>query len=197
MIHMNAIDTIKENIKHDPENLRYTQQDYNPIFMAHPDARILLVGQAPGLKTQLKNDVFRDRSGDRLRAWLGVDEDTFYNSHLFAVLPMDFYFPGSKKTGDLPPRKGFAQKWHPQLLACMPHIQLIILIGQYAQKYYLKDTIKPTLTQTVRAYQSYTPKYFPIVHPSPLNQRWLSKNPFFEHDVIPLLQEMVSKIINA
>ncbi|AMC94558.1 uracil-DNA glycosylase [Erysipelothrix larvae] len=194
---MNAIDAIKENIKHDPENLRYTQQDYNPIFMAHPDARILLVGQAPGLKTQLKNDVFRDRSGDRLRAWLGVDEDTFYNSHLFAVLPMDFYFPGSKKTGDLPPRKGFAQKWHPQLLACMPYIQLIILIGQYAQKYYLKDTIKPTLTQTVRAYQSYTPKYFPIVHPSPLNQRWLSKNPFFEHDVIPLLQEMVSKIINA
>ena len=135
---MSQIERIKQAIMADPQNATYTKRGIEPLFAAPKTARINIIGQAPGLKTQEAGLYWKDKSGDRLRDWLGVDEDTFYNSGYFAVLPMDFYFPGHGKSGDLPPRTGFAEKWHPQLLQELPDIQLTLLIGQYAQAYYIK-----------------------------------------------------------
>lgn len=193
---MTKIDTIRQAIIDDPENRIFKEQSYVPIFLADPRTRILIIGQAPGLKTQEKGAVFMDQSGDRLREWLGVSYEEFYNSGYFAVLPMDFFFPGKGKTGDLPPRKTFAAKWHPALIETMPDIKLTILIGSYACDYYLKDRAKKNLTETIKAYQEYLPKYFPMVHPSPLNRRWLAKNPYFEKDIIPVLKDKVRDILS-
>ena len=121
----------------DPQNETYTQAGIEPLYYANPQAKLLIIGQAPGKKAQDSRIVWNDPSGDRLCSWLAVDRQTFYESGQVAVLPMDFYFPGSGKSGDLPPRKGFAQKWHPRLLAAMPNIQLTILVGAYATKHYL------------------------------------------------------------
>ena len=136
-------------------------------------------------------------SGNRFRAWLGIDEETFYHPQNIAVLPMDFYFPGKGKSGDLPPRKHFADKWHPQLLREMKHIQLTLLIGSYAQKHYLKDTMKSNVTETVKSFREYLPEYFPLVHPSPLNRRWEVKNPWFEKEALPVLKSKVSEILKG
>ena len=193
---MQTIEDITKAIIADPQNKAFTEQGINPLFAAPKNARINIVGQAPGLKTQQAGLYWKDKSGDRLREWLGVDEETFYQSGYFAVLPMDFYFPGHGKSGDLPPRKGFADKWHQPILELLPDIELIILIGQYAQKYYLhqKGTVK--LTETVQHYQDYLPDFFPLVHPSPRNQIWMAKNPWFEAEVVPELQALVQKIIH-
>ena len=180
----------------DPNNLEFTKKGWNTIFMANPQAKLLIIGQAPGLKTQEKSQSFKDKSGDKLRQWLGVTDDTFYNSGKIAVLPLDFYFPGKGKTGDLPPRKDFAPKWHPMLIEKMPQVELILLIGAYAQKFYLKDRIKRNLTETVKAYQEYLPEYFPLVHPSPLNIRWFKKNPEFEEIIVPQLQAIIKAILD-
>ena len=117
---MSQIERIKQAIIEDPQNASYTEQGIEPLFAAPKTARINIIGQAPGLKTQEAGLYWKDKSGDRLREWLGVDEDTFYNSGYFAVMPMDFYFPGHGKSGDLPPRPGFAEKWHPKLLKELP-----------------------------------------------------------------------------
>ena len=193
---MRTIEDITKAIIADPQNKAFTEQGINPLFAAPKNARINIVGQAPGLKTQQAGLYWKDKSGDRLREWLGVDEETFYQSGYFAVLPMDFYFPGHGKSGDLPPRKGFAEKWHQPILELLPDIELTILIGQYAQKYYLhqKGTVK--LTETVQHYQDYLPDFFPLVHPSPRNQIWMAKNPWFEAEVVPELQALVQKIIH-
>ncbi len=187
---MKTIDDIRQEIMND--NIEFTQKGWVPIFKAYKEAKIVLIGQAPGIKTQLLKDVFRDPSGIRLRDYLGVDEAIFYDSHKIAVLPMDFYFPGKAKTGDNPPRKDFVKKWHPQLLEAMPNVELIILIGMYAIKYYLKDDMKKNLTETVKNYDAYLPQYFPIPHPSPLNQRWEAKNPWYKSEVVPKLKEAVA-----
>lgn len=190
---METIKQIRQEIM-DSETL-YTQDGWVPIFYAHPDARVVLIGQAPGIKTQLKEDVFRDQSGDRLRDWMGIDEEMFYDSNRVAVLPMDFYFPGKGKTGDLPPRKDFAKKWHQRLLDCMPKVECIVLIGTYAMKYYLKKDMKRNLTETVKVFDEYLPEYFPIVHPSPLNRRWEAKNPWFHEDVLPAFKKVMGDIL--
>lgn len=193
---MRTIEDITKAIIADPQNKAFTEQGINPLFAAPKNPRINIVGQAPGLKTQQAGLYWKDKSGDRLREWLGVDEETFYQSGYFAVLPMDFYFPGHGKSGDLPPRKGFADKWHQPILELLPDIELTILIGQYAQKYYLhqKGTVK--LTETVQHYQDYLPDFFPLVHPSPRNQIWMAKNPWFEAEVVPDLKALVQKIIH-
>ena len=187
---MKTIDDIRQEIMDD--NMEFTEKGWVPIFKAYKEAKIVLIGQAPGIKTQLLKDVFRDPSGIRLRDYLGVDEAIFYDSHKIAVLPMDFYFPGKAKTGDNPPRKDFAKKWHPQLFEAMPNVELIILIGMYAIKHYLKDDMKKNLTETVKNYDAYLPQYFPIPHPSPLNQRWEAKNPWYKSEVVPKLKEAVA-----
>lgn len=192
---METLEDIKKAIMVDPQNQVYTERGIEPLFAAPKSARINIVGQAPGIKAQETRLYWNDKSGDRLREWMGVDYDTFYHSGYFAAIPMDFYFPGHGKSGDLPPRKGFAEKWHQQILELLPDLELTILIGQYAQKYYLhqKGTVK--LTDTVKHYQDYLPEYFPLVHPSPRNQIWLVKNPWFAEQVIPDLRANVQQII--
>ncbi|NMB42548.1 MAG: uracil-DNA glycosylase family protein [Clostridiales bacterium] len=192
---MNTIDSIKKTIMEDPDNAIFTDKGWEPIFMASPESRILIIGQAPGIKTQEKGLPFMDRSGTRLRDWLGISEYTFYNSGKIAVLPLDFYFPGKGKSGDLPPRKDFPDKWHPAIIDLMPKIELTLLVGFYAQKYYLKDKMKGTLTDTVKTYKEYLPEYFPLVHPSPLNIRWFKNNPDFEENIVPELRSMVEDIL--
>ena len=193
---METLEDIKKAIMDDPQNQSYTKRGIEPLFAALKTARINIVGQAPGIKAQETRLYWNDKSGDRLREWMGVDYDTFYHSGYFAVIPMDFYFPGHGKSGDLPPRKGFAEKWHQPILELLPDLELTILIGQYAQKYYLhqKGTVK--LTDTVYHYQDYLPEFFPLVHPSPRNQIWMAKNPWFTETVIPDLKEYVQKIIS-
>ena len=192
---MDTLEGIARAISADPENKSFTEQGIAPLFAAPKTARINIVGQAPGIKAQEAKIYWKDKSGDRLRDWLGVTEDTFYHSGMFAVLPMDFYYPGKGKSGDLPPRKGFAEKWHPEILKLLPDIKLTILIGQYAQHYYLKQPRNAKVTQTVQDYQAYLPDFFPLVHPSPRNGIWLAKHPWFEEEVIPDLQTLVAQIL--
>ena len=182
-------------IMNDEDNSQYTKEGFIPLFSAPKDAKILIIGQAPGIKAMESRIFFNDKSGIKLRSWLGIDEKIFYDSGLIAVVPMDFYYPGKAKTGDKPPRKSFAPKWHEKVLELMPNIQLIILVGSYAQNYYLKEIKKSNLTETVYHYKEYLPTYFPIVHPSPLNFRWFNKNPWFEEDVLPVLKSTVKNIL--
>jgi uracil-DNA glycosylase len=126
---------------------------------------------------------------------MGVTREQFYGSKYLAQLPMDFYFPGKGKSGDLPPRRGFAEKWHPRLLAAMPHVETTILVGSYSQAYYLGGRRKGTLTETVMHFQEYLPKYLPLVHPSPRNTAWLMRNPWFERDVLPVLQDLTARLL--
>ena len=189
------LNEITSSIIADPQNKDFTQRGIFPLFSAPKTARINIVGQAPGLKAEQTRLYWNDKSGDRLRDWLGVDYDYFYNSGIFAVLPMDFYYPGKGKSGDLPPRSGFAEKWHPQILENLPNIQLTLLIGQYAQKFYHSDN-KNNVTETVKNYQKFLPHFIPLVHPSPRNQFWIERNPWFGEKVIPDLQKLVKRIIN-
>ena len=192
---MPSLIQIKNAIMRDAQNQSFTERGIEPLFAAPTGARINIVGQAPGVKAEQTRLYWNDKSGDRLREWLGVDRETFYHSGLFAVIPMDFYYPGKGKSGDLPPRKGFAEKWHPQILADLPNIELTILIGQYAQKYYLPQN-KRNVTETVKNYREFLPHFLPLVHPSPRNQLWLAKNPWFAQEVIPELQQRVKRILS-
>lgn len=194
---MTSLKEITKAIMADSQNKVFTEKNIEPLFAAPKTARINIVGQAPGIKAQESRLYWNDKSGDRLREWMGVDYDTFYHSGYFAVIPMDFYYPGKGKSGDLPPRKGFAQKWHQPILDLLPDIQLTILIGNYAQKYYLHQKSSVKLTDTVEHYKKYLPDYFPLVHPSPRNQIWMSKHPWFEAQVVPDLKKIIQQIIQS
>jgi uracil-DNA glycosylase len=194
---MMIFEKIKQEIMADPMNEPYTKKGTPPLFKASTEARIVLVGQAPGRKAEATRLVWNDLSGDRLREWMGVSREDFYKSNRIAHLPMDFYYPGKAKSGDAPPRKGFAEKWHPPLLAEMPNVEVIILIGSYAQKYYLNKRCEKNLTETVRNFQKYLPEYFPLVHPSPLNLGWMKRNTWFENDVLTVLREIVARSLSA
>lgn len=192
---MNNLERIRNEIMLHESNQTFLERDYQPLFSASPTARIVIIGQAPGIQAQTNERVWSDASGARLMRWLGVSEAVFRDEALIAHLPMDFYYPGKGKTGDSPPRKDFAGLWHPKLLEHMPNIQLTILIGNYSQKYYLKGTKKSTLTETVQNYDVYLPYYFPLVHPSPLNFRWFKRNAWFEEEVIPVLRHRVWEVL--
>jgi uracil-DNA glycosylase len=187
---------IKKEIMSDPMNESYTSKGIPPLFIASKDARIVIVGQAPGRKAEESQLFWNDLSGNRLRNWMGVTREEFYNDDCIAHLPMDFYYPGKAIQGDLPPRKGFAEKWHPILLNEMTNIETILLIGSYAQKYYLDKRRKKSLTETVRSFKEYLPKYFPLVHPSPLNIGWFKRNLWFELEVVPVLKDIVRKCLD-
>ena len=167
-----------------------------PIFRIHPEARIALISQAPGRLAHLSGVAWDDPSGRRLRDWLGVGEEAFYDSAHFAVLPAGLCYPGKGKGGDLPPRPECAPVWQAPLLAMMPKIQLKILIGAYSQAWYLGDRKQRTLTETVRHYTDYLPEYFPLPHPSPRNRLFLGRNPWIEAEVIPNLRAAVAGIIS-
>ncbi len=167
----------------------------NPILQASIRSRILIVGQAPGRITHAKGRPFDDVSGDRLRAWLGVDRDIFYDPEYFAVIPMGFCFPGTGKGGDLPPRSECANTWRQSLLDGMPHIQLTLLLGQYASRWHLGDQNGASLAQTVAGWKNFWPALMPLPHPSPRNTRWLKNNPQVENAMLPLLQQRVRGIL--
>ena len=187
-------DKIIKKLKEDSRNKSYTERGIPPIFQVSPKAQILIIGQAPGKKVEESLIPFNDKSGEKLVQWMGIDRDTFYSEKI-AILPMDFYYPGKGKTGDLPPRSFIAKEYHKDILDLMPDIKLTILIGSYSMKYYLGKGMKENLTETVISYKEYLPKYFPIVHPSPLNFRWQKANPWFEGEVVPVLRDKVHKIL--
>ena len=192
---MDSFEQLKKEIMADSDNKKYTEEGIEPLFSTPNTAKILIVGQAPGIKAQESKIFFNDKSGVKLREWMGIDDEVFYKSGLIGVVPMDFYYPGKGKSGDLPPRKNFATKWHSKVLELMPNLELIILVGKYAQDDYLGHDKKQNLTETVFNYKQYLPRYFPIVHPSPLNFRWHNKNPGFIKEVVPELQKRVKEIL--
>jgi uracil-DNA glycosylase len=184
-----------ENIRKCENCKRFLPFAPRPVVQASAGSKIVIIGQAPGLKVQQSGVPWDDLSGNELRRWLGVNKEQFYNPRLFALIPMGFCYPGKGTSGDLPPRPECAPLWHALLMAKMPKVKLIILVGQYAQKYYLKEKIKPSLTETVRSYREYMPQYLPLVHPSPRNKIWQKRNPWFEAEIVPTLQHIVKGAI--
>ncbi|EIO4060434.1 uracil-DNA glycosylase family protein [Vibrio vulnificus] len=162
----------------------------NPVVQAHSEAKILIIGQAPGTKVHHTSIPWNDASGNRLRAWLDIEKQTFYDPKQIAIMPMGFCYPGQGQSGDLPPRKECAPLWHEALLKHLPNIELTLLIGQYAQNRYLSNKPK-TLTETVQNWQAWLPDYLPLPHPSPRNTLWLRKNPWFEEQTMPYLRQQV------
>ncbi|MCO6175734.1 uracil-DNA glycosylase family protein [Flavobacterium sp. NRK F10] len=166
----------------------------NPVVTVHSNAKIVIVGQAPGIKVHQTSIPWNDASGKELRRWLQIDESLFYDEKQIAIIPMGFCYPGKGKSGDLPPRPECALHWHKPLFDLLSNVELILLIGQYAQNYYLKDS-KKTLTENVKNYQNFLPRYFVLPHPSPRNRIWMKKNFWFEEEVIPVLREKISTIL--
>lgn len=174
----------------------FLQLGPRPVVSAHPRSKIIIIGQAPGTKVHNSGIAWDDASGKQLRNWLNVSVEDFYNEEKFAIVPMGFCYPGKGKSGDLPPRKECAPQWHGLLLDKMPQLELVILIGMYAQKYYLKKEVKRTLTETVANFKAYLPNYFVLPHPSPRNRFWLTKNPWFDAEVLPVLKNNIKDLLS-
>jgi uracil-DNA glycosylase len=167
----------------------------NPVVAASAQSKILIIGQAPGRIVHETGVPWNDKSGDNLRLWLGIDKATFYDADQIALMPMGFCYPGTGKSGDLPPRLECAPLWHARLHAQMQEVKLTLLVGQYAQQQYLGALAKNTLTETVQNFESYLPQYLPLPHPSPRNNIWQAKNPWFGSAVLPTLRAAVQKIL--
>ena len=176
---------------------KYLESGVNPIVAASPKSKIIIIGQAPGRIVHKSCIPWNDKSGDNLRNWLGIDKAVFYDPDIIALMPMGFCYPGSGKSGDLQPRSECAPLWHNKLLAKMPDVKLILLIGQYAQHYYLGDKVKNNLTESVQHYEEYLPQYFLLPHPSPRNNIWQARNKWFGSDVLPELKKQIQRIIKA
>lgn len=168
-----------------------------PVLRVSSTAKLLIVGQAPGRRVHETGIPWNDPSGDLLRQWLGVTRDTFYDEARIAIVPTGLCYPGTVKGSDLPPRPECAPLWHPALRAAMPRIELTLLIGAWAQAYYLGDKRGRTLADTVRAWHAFSPDFLPLPHPSPRNRLWLKRNPWFETEVVPRLRERVGSLLVA
>ncbi|MEM6261107.1 MAG: uracil-DNA glycosylase family protein [Bacteroidota bacterium] len=166
-----------------------------PVLKADPTSKIVIIGQAPGTVVHETGIPWNDKSGERLREWLEVDLTTFYDPEQFAIIPMGFCYPGKGLSGDLPPRKECAPTWHDLLWQELKEVQLTLLVGAYAQSYYLHKRRGRTLTETVKNFSRYLPDFFPLPHPSPRNNIWLKKNKWFEAEVIPELRHRVKRAI--
>jgi len=166
-----------------------------PVLQAHEAARILVVGQAPGLRVHTTGIPWGDSSGERLREWMGVDKDTFYDASRIAIIPMGYCYPGRAKGGDMAPRGECAKLWLDRLLAKLPDIQLTLLIGQYAQRHFLRSRRKHSLTETIKAWRDYSPQYFPLPHPSPRNQPWFKRHPWFERQLVAALRARIMPLV--
>ncbi len=162
-----------------------------PVISASKNSKIVIIGQAPGSKVHASGIPWDDKSGDNLRQWMNVSKETFYDAQKIALIPMGFCYPGKGKTGDLPPMKECAPLWHHLLFQKMPEIKLIILVGKYAQDYYLENNNHKNLTETVKHFNDFLPKYFVLPHPSPRNNIWQSKNSWFKSEVIPVLKSIM------
>jgi len=183
-----------------PEGLALPHEP-RPVAVLSSKARLMIIGQAPGTRVHASGRPFTDPSGDRLRDWMGIDEDVFYDPDRLAIAPMGFCFPGlDAKGSDLPPRRECAKHWQHQVLQAMPQIELILLIGMYAQKFHMKEHAEKTLTDTVRNWktvfnESSSPKLLPLPHPSWRNNAWIKKNQWFSTDVLPALRKEVARLI--
>ena len=177
-----------ESLPHEPR----------PVLRARASARIVIAGQAPGTRVHASGMPFTDPSGDRLRDWMGVDSDTFYDDTKIAIVPMGFCFPGlDAKGGDLPPRRECAPAWRDKIFAKLKDVELTLLVGMYSQAWHLKDQRKETLTGTVKAWRVYGPDFVPLPHPSWRNNAWVRKNPWFEEELLPHLRRRISRILKA
>ncbi|MGR3812216.1 uracil-DNA glycosylase family protein [Jiulongibacter sp. NS-SX5] len=163
----------------------------NPVVRASAESQIVIVGQAPGRRVHESNIPWNDPSGDRLRDWLAVSKEQFYDTKLFALIPMAFCYPGTGKNGDNPPPKACAPQWHVPLYDSLKSKPFTLLVGQYAQKHYLQKKVMRNLTQTVQGYEEYLPDFLPLPHPSPRNNIWMKKNRWFEEEVLPVLQQII------
>lgn len=166
-----------------------------PVFRIGRGARLMIVGQAPGRRVHETGIPWNDPSGDRLRAWLAMDREAFYDRAKIAILPAGLCYPGTVDGSDLPPRPECAPLWHPRFSAALPNIRLTLLVGQYAQAHYLGAARKSSLSETVRAYREYLPSYFPLPHPSWRNTAWITRNPWFETQLLPALRRAVAKAL--
>jgi uracil-DNA glycosylase family 4 len=164
-----------------------------PIIRANEKAKIMIVGQAPGTKVHQTGIPWNDPSGDRLRSWMGISRDEFYDEEKFAIAPMGFCYPGKVERGDMPPRPECAKHWRDKIHTALPNIKLTILSGKYAIDYYIGNAKKKTIAETVKNYKEYLPDFFPLPHPSPRNIMWFRKNPWLEDEVIPELKEAISR----
>jgi uracil-DNA glycosylase family 4 len=167
----------------------------NPVLRASATARLMIVGQAPGTRVHATGIPWNDPSGDRLRQWLQMDRGAFYDESRIAIVPMAFCYPGRGRSGDLPPPPACARLWHERLVAAMPRLELLLLVGSYAQNYYLGPG-RETLAGRVRRWEAFGPRYFPLPHPSPRNTLWLKRNPWFERDVVPALRRRVNEVLS-
>lgn len=168
-----------------------------PVLQASQTARILIAGQAPGARVHETGIPWDDPSGERLRHWMGIDASVFYDESRIAIIPMGFCYPGRGKGGDAPPRRECAELWHDKLLRGMPAVELTLVIGTYAQRYFLGERRKPTLSETVRAWREYAPDFIPLPHPSPRNQPWFSRHPWFEEELLPGLRARTQAALDS
>lgn len=168
-----------------------------PVLQVGRDARVLVIGQAPGARVHASGVPWDDKSGERLREWLGIGPERFYDPRAIALVPMGYCYPGRGASGDLPPRRECADLWLDRVLAQMPHIELTLLVGAYAQRRFLGDERRASLTETVAAWRDYGAARMPLPHPSPRNQGWFKHHPWFERELLPVLRERVAKALRG
>jgi uracil-DNA glycosylase len=168
-----------------------------PVLQAGADARLLVVGQAPGARVHASGVPWDDRSGERLRGWMGIDAATFYDASRIAIVPMGFCYPGRGGGGDLPPRRECAELWFERLLAGLPRIELTLLIGQYAQRHFLGKRRRASLTETTRHWAEHAPRFIPLPHPSPRNTAWFQGNAWFDAELVPVLRRRVRALVDG
>jgi len=185
-----------QEISHCTVCKEHLQLGPRPVFSVHRKSKIVIIGQAPGTVVHRTGIPWDDKSGENLRNWMGIDPTDFYDAQKIAIIPMGFCYPGKGKSGDLPPRKECAPLWHTSLFNHLQEVELILLIGKYAQDYYLKNKAEKTLTATVKNYQEYLPKYFVLPHPSPRNNIWQAKNEWFARLILPELKKEIKRILS-
>jgi uracil-DNA glycosylase len=186
-----TLDSILADIRRCKVCETYLPHPPHPVLQAGPSARLVIIGQAPGSRARESGVPWHDQSGDRLRNWTGLDDTTFYDASLVALMPMGFCYPGTGNGADLPPRPECAPLWHARLLPLLSKATLTLLVGIHAQAYYLRDARRATMTETVRDFAVFAPKFFPLPHPSWRSTGWMRRNPWFGADVLPALRRSV------